>query len=457
MTPRAHAVTPAALAVSVSAVLTTLMVYAAMAYDVRLGFVLLAVMCFTILALLNLAWGVALWIPLGFIADSVPVVFTALTAGAAVLLIAWLGELRRLRNATPRAEGRRWLPLAAAALGFWLLLSLGWAEDPGIARPILVSWTCSLVVFFIIATTLTGERQVRLLATAFVCGAVLSVIVGVAREGLASAGELDTGFRSAGGADANLLAAALIPGLVLAAALFAVSRAVVARGLFLLAIAIMVFGIAQTQSRGAVIGSVVVLLAALVVARRQRIQILVATFAISAVAAAVFAVFPAALERMTTFDKTGTGRTELWGIAWDMARDHPVVGVGLANFPELSEQYARRPGGLQFVEDIVYRPHVVHNTYLSMLAEGGIIGTVLLLIVVLGAANAARRAARRFEAAGSGTLRTLALAVLLGAIGMLAADVFLSGGHDPRLWILLALGPALLAASRQPKHAVQPG
>jgi len=42
--------------------------------------------------------------------------------------------------------------------------------------------------------------------------------------------------------------------------------------------------------------------------------------------------------------------------------------------------------------------------------------------------------------------------VLLGTLGMLAADFFLSGGHDTRLWTLLALGPALLAASTAPSR-----
>ena len=448
------------MAVTIGAVGLTLAVCFAMAFDVRFGLVALAVACFTAAALVDLGWGVALWVPLGFVADAIPVLFPALTAGAIVLVIAWLGERRRLRN-EPRPQVRRWPLLAVAAVVAWLLLSLGWAGEPGVAQPLMISWACSITVFLIIATTLTSVRHIRLLATAFVCGAVLSVAVGIATEGLASSagGELtpDTGLRTPGGADANLLAAALIPALVLAAALFATTRAVITRGLLLFAVAVIVFGVVQTQSRGAAVGFGVTLLAALVVARNQRAQILLATFTVATVAALVFVAFPGALERMTTFDGTGTGRTELWGVALEMSRDHPVVGVGLANFPEESEAYVRRPGGLRFVEDIVYRPHVVHNTYLGMLSEAGIVGIALLLAALAGAVDAARRAARRFERQGRASERTLARAVLLGAVGMLAAYAFLSGGHDTRLWVLLALGPALLAASARPGPAARAG
>ncbi|MGH3994209.1 MAG: hypothetical protein ACRDSN_17320, partial [Pseudonocardiaceae bacterium] len=56
-------------------------------------------------------------------------------------------------------------------------------------------------------------------------------------------------------------------------------------------------------------------------------------------------------------------------------------------------------------------------------------------------------AGRRFEALGRADLEALARAVLVGAIGMLAASFFISAGVDKRLWILLALGPALLAVA----------
>lgn len=457
MSSRALAIRPASAAVSLGALGLTLLICLAMAIDVRFGIVLLAVAVFTAVALVDLTWGVALWIPLGFVAASVPVLYAAQTASTGVLAIAWLGELRRRRQADrPRPLAR---PLITTlALFVWVVVSIGWAEDVEVAKPIGLSWACAIAVFAIIATTATDVGRVRLLFAAFLAGAVLSVLIGIATEGLTATGgdtlDVTTGLRAPGGADANLIAAGLIPALCLAGALFVTTRSLAARTSIALAVLVLLVGIAQTQSRGAVIGFLVMLAAAVVVARRQRAQLLFGIVSVAALAAAVFAVFPGALDRMVTADSTGTGRTELWGVAVEMSRDHPVTGVGLANFPKESQRYVRRPGQLAYVEDIVYRPHVVHNTYLGMLAEGGAIGLALLLLALGACVRAAWRAGRIFERRRMPVERTMARAALLAAIGMLTACVFVSEGHDPRLWVLLAFGPALLAAAQQPRRPV---
>jgi hypothetical protein len=47
-------------------------------------------------------------------------------------------------------------------------------------------------------------------------------------------------------------------------------------------------------------------------------------------------------------------------------------------------------------------------------------------------------------------MEMLARAWLIGMAGMLAADAFLSAELDKQLWLLLAVGPALLALARRP-------
>jgi O-antigen ligase len=113
----------------------------------------------------------------------------------------------------------------------------------------------------------------------------------------------------------------------------------------------------------------------------------------------------------------------------------------------VAADYVRRPGTLTAVALIADRPHVVHNTYLSMLAESGIVGACLFLSIVLAALDAGRRAARRLEADGDIVQHAFAISVLIAAIGILTTSFFLSSGPDPRMWLLLALGPAVLSAS----------
>jgi hypothetical protein len=82
------------------------------------------------------------------------------------------------------------------------------------------------------------------------------------------------------------------------------------------------------------------------------------------------------------------------------------------------------------------------------LVETGPIGLFVLLIVVLGSLRASWLASRRFDALGRGDYANLARAVLIGAIGMLAANFFLSNGTDYQLWILFALGPVMLTLAK---------
>jgi len=90
---------------------------------------------------------------------------------------------------------------------------------------------------------------------------------------------------------------------------------------------------------------------------------------------------------------------------------------------------------------------VTHNVYLQQLAETGIVGLALLLVVCAACAAGAQIAAGRFEAAGDRAMAALARASTVAMIGLLAASFFISNSTDKRLWIVLALGPALLAAA----------
>jgi hypothetical protein len=44
-------------------------------------------------------------------------------------------------------------------------------------------------------------------------------------------------------------------------------------------------------------------------------------------------------------------------------------------------------------------------------------------------------------------MATLARTVVVAQVAMLAASFFISNGHDRRTWVLLALGPALVATA----------
>jgi O-antigen ligase len=254
------------------------------------------------------------------------------------------------------------------------------------------------------------------------------------------------------GGDPNSLAASLVPAVVLAGALAVSSARRWARAALVAAIPLLVAGLVASQSRGASVAALLTVLVAFVVFRHRRIH--VAAFTLLGVGAAImlFMTTPGAWERVTTFDAGGSGRSTLWTGGWRVANDYPVAGVGLNNFRNVAPEYAREPGALEDVHILAEQPRYVHNTYLQLVAENGVIGLLLFLGFALGCLRAALLAARRFEATRRASLEMLARAVLVAAIGMLIAAFFLSAAVDGRMWVLLALGPALLGiASRRPE------
>jgi O-antigen ligase len=208
-------------------------------------------------------------------------------------------------------------------------------------------------------------------------------------------------------------------------------------------------GLAATQSRAGLLAAALACVAALVVQRgRGRLYAAALISLVVGVGALWFTANPEAWQRISSFDDGGNGRSDLWLVAWRMTQDHPLAGVGIGDFPLRSAAYVREPGSLEYVRLIAERPHVVHNTYLQVLVETGIIGLGLFVAVVLACMAAAWRASRLLDKAHEPGLAALSRGVVLAQLAMLGAGFFISYAVDLRLWVLLALGPALLTIAR---------
>ena len=457
--PRFAAATHPALAglgprpVIAAAVLTALLVGVLMANGAHFAFALVVAALYAPVAFMNFPLGVAIWFPSVFI-SYYPGLGNPAHAAALMLAIAWLGTLAGGARARPALSEHRVLVLAVIALLLWLLLSLTWSEVPGDGFWGLYMWVPPMILFAMVVTRITTEQQIRWLAYAFIAGAVLSVLIGVVSNGLSSsASAIDTATRQegrlqGGSGDPNILAAGIVPAIALAAALASGVRTLSMRVGLGLAIAILGLGLAATESRGGLIAMVIALFAAVAVAKGRRGAIVVLAALSLGGAAIWFVNTPSGLERITSFDGGGNGRSDLWNVGWDMANDHPINGVGLSNYQDRAADYVRRPREIQFVELIAEKPHVAHNTYLQLWAETGLVGLFLFLGVSAAAMRAALRAGREFDVLGDVPMATLARAVFVGIVAILAASVFLTNGHDSRLWLLFGLSAALLALAR---------
>lgn len=442
--------TPAA-----AALLASLLAGSLMAHAPAAGVAFLAAACYVPLVLLDLPLGLALWVAVVFL-QGLPAVGVGPNAAALLIAFAWFGALRgRAEAVTAPLRRHRRLAAALMLLLGWLTLSLAWADRPDAVVDDLWQWYVGAAVLVVVSTTVTTPFHVRLVAGAFVLGAVASVGAGLVEQSLHGAGSAlesathTEGRLQGGGGDPNYLAAGLVPAMALAGGLLTAARSGLVRVALAAGVGLLALGLVQSASRGGLLAAVVTLAVAVLIQRGRRAHALVACAVVLSVAAAAFAATPGAWHRVTSLDGGGNGRADLWQVAWRVAGERPLVGVGLNNFRFESDEHVRRPGTLEFVELISERPHVVHNAYLQLLAEEGIVGLALYIAVALACLAAAWRAASRFEVGGSPALAALASSVVLAITGALTASFFISNATDKRLWVLLGLGPALLAVSER--------
>jgi O-antigen ligase len=93
---------------------------------------------------------------------------------------------------------------------------------------------------------------------------------------------------------------------------------------------------------------------------------------------------------------------------------------------------------LTTVRFIVNDRLVVHNTYLQMAAELGVVGLFLLLAVLLVPVRLAGRALARLDQV-LGELEFQVRGLLAGTVGLFVAYFFLSAEFEKPLWLVLAL------------------
>lgn len=162
-----------------------------------------------------------------------------------------------------------------------------------------------------------------------------------------------------------------------------------------------------------------------------------------------------------TKESTADLRIEFWTIAWRMFLANPVTGVGPGN-------YRWNVGDYQSAEQLEKFGHpltnsvVVHSTYFEILAELGLAGSVLFLILLLKSSQQLLQVSldKRYEiphvetsapSANSETLRVIrsvqqmrffSRAIMGSLIGFVIPAAFISFTYFSHFWLLTALAVA---------------
>lgn len=349
-----------------------------------------------------------------------------------------LGSIPRLVGLVASAVGivhilarRRFRPLSpfhvlAIFFVLWAGVSHWWSIDPEATRTRFITYLQLLILVWLIWEIAWSPERQRALLEAYVlgvCGAALAVLQNfLSGAAWLSHGTMETERFAALGQDPNELGVILALGLPMAWHLGVTQPERRGARLWQLYIPLGVTAILLTGSRGAFLAALVALAIVPWTLGHVRLRVKVALYALavgSLVLASQF-VPDATLERIgsTRADiEAGYfgGRIFIWMAGLEVAREHPLAGVGAGTFATA-------------VAPTLQHATSSHQTFLEILVEQGVVGFLLFLAMV-GAAIA-------FLPRLPPLQRRLWIVLLASlAVGSLSLHL----GYRKQFWFVLAL------------------
>ena len=343
-------------------------------------------------------------------------------------------------------------PVGALALvGFmtWAGVSLAWGDSFDAGTEAVMRYGLNAALLLIAYTALNDRKRVLWVIAAFVLGATVNAVYGIAFPPDADAGGIS---RAEGGAGtphefATMLAAGMFFG---GALLAAKSNPRWMRVLGAAVIPLALAGISLSLSRAGLVALGCAVVAAVALSGRWRTKMIAFALVLTIPIAGYYTLVAGdeAAERISTAGD-GSGRTTLWQVGWRIIEDNSVMGVGVGNYKENVIHYVVQAGAILRNDLVVEKALIPHNVYIHITAELGVIGLALFLGLVAYAFFSAVRAARIFASTGDLTLELVSRACAVILVAISAGNFFSSQQFNKQFWFLMALGPALLALSRR--------
>ncbi|MEO6925810.1 MAG: O-antigen ligase family protein [Rhodanobacter sp.] len=296
----------------------------------------------------------------------------------------------------------------------------------------------TVIAFFVLAASCNSQRRVVIAMTVFVmCAVVLALhsveqaSTGIGWTGM-TIGESDR-VRYVGifndPNDLGLLFAATFP-----FAFYLSARAgFLLRIVWLAAAALLLYGIYLTNSRGALLATLVV---AGVYVWRRRGPVTAAVLGVAGLA--VMRLLSSRMDELSVDESSALGRVDAWYAGLHMFFSDPFFGVGAGNFTE-------------------YNDLTAHNSWILVLAETGFLGYVLWLAFV-GYTFWMMITVLRYhpqppldeeQAVLGREEKAVAMTLLLSMCGLFASAFFLSRSYTVVMYLLLAVVVGYYTSARQ--------
>jgi O-antigen ligase len=355
------------------------------------------------------------------------------------------------------------------AFGVWMLVSVYWAGDSGVALDTVFKYLLALAYMITFAVLVRTRAQLgAVFATlslgAFVFGTLSFVGYATSVNVYKISTDPSTLRATASGlqGDHNFFAVYQVMALPAALAAAAITRRGPWRTFCYGVAGVIVLSVAASLSRtGLVMLSFVVVATLFLPARYffRRAEDKLAYFSVLVVAGGLVALAgaqPFVKRGLTIFREhgisgsRGSGRVDLWRAAWHGFREHPFGGLGAGNFRSSSlDLLQSTPGVNDIAGNTGLSNRYVHNMYLETLAELGVIGFVLFMLILLLTAWFLFRVARRARAARDGPLEKMSLALLVTFVALGFAGFFLSIELNKPIWIIVGVALALDVMTRK--------
>ncbi len=372
-------------------------------------------------------------------------------AGAVLLAAGWVARRMLAGRWTQPSPAHRPALLLLAALGLSLVPSV----HLGYSAPKFWGLVLGLATFYVCLNTCRSRRAARWAEGGMLAAGSLLAVVGAVgmstppqkvlpdQDVYALLPRIQTGIQTStvvtAGIHPNEVAGALTLFVPLATAVaLSGSRGGARRMLAAPAAGLMLAVLLLSQSRGAIIGTVVALAVGAIWWRGVRGVLLAGLGLGAVVAVGLAAMGPERLLRFAASDAptAGTvslaGRVELWQRSITMLLDMPVTGIGLNSFPVILQSFYPTVGHY----DLQVIPHA-HNLFLQTALDLGLAGLAAFLWLVALAVRGGLRAGRDALAGG------LLLGLLAHGVYSLSDAVVLGAKPGPALWATLGLLVAL--------------